>query len=84
MHNLLSNLKKYGYTLYVNTSNCGHCLKQILFFDNYLDRVDIVHCDDSRNKAVCDVNALPLWKSELGMEYEGSKLSFQDFNGMFT
>ena len=88
MTTLISKLKKNGYRLYVDASKCGQCLNQLLFFDSYLDQIDVVHCDDKKNKRYCDkLNFLPVWKSDSfpsGRNVIGSKLTFNEFNDLFS
>ncbi len=87
MKTLISTLKKRGYKLYVDGSKCGHCVDQLIFFGPYLNQIDIVHCDDVKNKAYCDnIPVLPLFKSNLypgGREIAGSKLTFSEFDELF-
>jgi len=50
------------WTLYVNTSNCGFCLKQIEFLKDNTSFVNIVHCDDNKNVRECsNLQSLPQW-----------------------
>ena len=41
--------KLSNWTLFVNTNNCGFCLKQIEFLGSNCEYMNIVHCDDKKN-----------------------------------
>lgn len=61
--------------LFVNTSNCGFCVKQIEFLGADAHKVNIIHCDDKKNVRECtDLNELPLWKKG-NRKLPGARLS---------
>lgn len=66
-------LKKW--TLYVNTNNCGFCLKQIEFLGTNAQLINIVHCDDKNNIRECsNLQEMPQWRN--GNKYmPGARLS---------
>ena len=48
--------------IYVNTSNCGFCLKQIEFLGGNAHFMNVVHCDDQKNVRECsNIQGMPLW-----------------------
>lgn len=55
--------KLSNWTLFVNTNNCGFCLKQIEFLGSNSKYMNIVHCDDDKNIRDCsNIQELPQWK----------------------
>ncbi len=52
-----------AWQLFVNTSNCGFCVKQVEFLGENAHKINIIHCDDKKNVRECaDLHELPLWK----------------------
>ena len=48
--------------LYINTSNCGFCLKQLEFLGDNAKFINIIHCDDKKNVRECsNIQAMPQW-----------------------
>lgn len=48
--------------IYVNTSNCGFCLKQIEYLGGNAHFMNVVHCDDKNNVRECaNIQGMPLW-----------------------
>ena len=51
------------WTLFVNTNNCGFCLKQVEFLGHNARFMNIVHCDDKKNIRECsNLEEMPQWK----------------------
>ena len=54
--------KLYAWKIYVNTSNCGFCLKQIEFLGGNAHFMNVVHCDDKKNVRECsNIQEMPQW-----------------------
>ncbi len=54
--------KLHEWKLYVNTSNCGFCLKQIEFLGGNAYFMNVIHCDDKKNVRECsNIQGLPQW-----------------------
>ena len=67
------------WSLFVNTTNCGYCVKQIEYLgqSGCLEYINVVHCDDAANKSACDAlksPGLPTWKKG-PIELPGARLS---------
>ncbi len=75
MNTVIDTLKKQGWILYLDSTNCGYCQKQLLFLGSYLRDLNVVHCDNSKNKEKCKkCNALPCWEKN-GKIVKGARLS---------
>ena len=77
IHTLSKWLKEMGWRVYVNTNNCGYCIKQVHFFGEDLKDFDVIHCDDKQ--ANCSEKALPMWKNKDGVTKPGAILSIDAF-----
>ena len=54
--------KLNNWKIYVNTSNCGFCLKQMEFLGNNAHFMNVVHCDDKKNVRECsNIQEMPQW-----------------------
>ena len=54
--------KLNAWKIYVNTSNCGFCLKQVEFLAGNAHFMNIVHCDDTKNVRECsNIQEMPQW-----------------------
>lgn len=48
--------------LYVNTSNCGFCVKQLEFLGSNAHYMNVIHCDDKKNVRECsNIQEMPQW-----------------------
>ena len=78
LYNVVQKLKKDGWKVYLDTTKCGFCVKQVKFLKNYLKELDTIHCDDIKNKDKCkDIKAYPTWEKN-GTKIPGSRFSVND------
>ena len=84
MYSAIKRLKDEKWKLYLNSSNCGYCQKQITFLKYYLEDVNVIHCDDIKNKEECKkCKALPCWEKN-GKLINGARLSVSQLENMLN
>jgi glutaredoxin len=75
MYAVIQKLIAANWTVYLDTSKCGYCVKQVKFLGEYMKNLQSIHCDDSTNAEKCKkIKAYPTWERN-GKLFPGSRFS---------
>tara|TARA_Y100000591_G_scaffold332571_1_gene370444 strand:- start:3043 stop:3393 length:351 start_codon:yes stop_codon:yes gene_type:complete len=78
LYRVVHKLKDAGWKLYLDTTKCGYCVRQVKFLREYLKELETIHCDDIQNKEKCKgVKAFPTWEKN-EVKVPGSRFSVSD------
>lgn len=79
---VVRSLKRDGWKVYLDTSRCGYCVKQVKFLGEHMGEVDAIHCDDEGNKEKCkNIRGFPTWEKE-GKLVPGSRFSVESLENL--
>tara|TARA_Y100000992_G_C20927014_1_gene332579 strand:+ start:53 stop:415 length:363 start_codon:yes stop_codon:yes gene_type:complete len=77
LYSAVEKLRKNNWKVFLDTSKCGYCVRQVRFLGDYLKKLNVVHCDNIDNKEECKgIKAFPTWEKE-GKQFPGSRFSAQ-------
>ena len=77
LYDAVQKLNEKDATVYLDTSKCGYCVKQVQFLRNHITKLNTVHCDDEANKDKCkSVKAYPTWELN-NKKFPGSRFSIE-------
>ena len=77
LYDAVQKLNEKNTTVYLDTSKCGYCVKQVQFLRTHITKRNSGHCDDENNKDKCKgIKAYPTWEIG-GKKYPGSRFSVE-------
>lgn len=81
---IITALNASNWKVILNASNCGFCLMQIRFLGDRLNDVNVIHCDDAKNRDIClKYPEQPVWVGN-GRSVKGAKISVEAFEKMLV
>ena len=74
---VVRSLNKEGWKVYLDTSSCGFCVRQVKFLGEHMADVNAVHCDDEKNREKCKhIKGFPTSEKD-GKLVPGSRFSLE-------